>query len=456
MGKLLDAKTCETSKPDKTKDILKGDGDGLYLRIRPNGTKTWIIEYLFKGKRTKFTIGSYDSKGAYDSISGYGSKDERVSKIRDLLENGRLSLGQARSIAYDWKEVRKSGHDPVAKWQEFLKNEQFKNESQKTLELAESSQPTVNQVIESLMSKMMAGKKSAPSVQYRLNRIAEHIGDKKIKTVSRQDVISAIDKIAEGFHKGKTAKLLSGEVLSVTKRLFRFACVREFIESSPIERLTRNDFDARPVKRNVTLRLDEVAELWRTLDNPTICKSDPVTIAALKILVLTGQREREVTDAEWCEFDLEAGLWKLPAKRTKKERAHLIHLAPLAVKIIKDLKPITGKTPFVFASPIKDNQPIFGRSVNNALLSLFKKGALPKVTLCHVHDLRRTLISRLPDLGYEPFIGHKIANHVLPGVLAHYNHAEYMPQRESALKEWANRIESLVDGQNVVHLHRVA
>ena len=64
---------------------------------------------------------------------------------------------------------------------------------------------------------------------------------------------------------------------------------------------------------------------------------------------------------------------------------------------------------------------------------MFKRGALPRVTPCHVHDLRRTSITRLPDLGFEPFIGHKIANHVLPGVLAHYNHNEYLEKRKQAL-----------------------
>ena len=60
-----------------------------------------------------------------------------------------------------------------------------------------------------------------------------------------------------------------------------------------------------------------------------------------------------------------------------------------------------------------------------------------------MHDLRRTLITRLPDLGFELFIAHKIANHALPGVLAHYNHNEYMPQREAALKAWAHLIDQM-------------
>jgi len=287
-------------------------------------------------------------------------------------------------------------------------------------------------------------------------RLAVFVGDKKIRDVTRQDLLEALDQIGAGQNEGRTAKLLAGECLTQAKRLWRFAMVREWVGASPIEGVTRRDVDAKPGKREVTLRLDELAQLWRVLHDPRRCKADPVTVAALKLLILTGQREREVTDAEWPEFDLDAGLWHIPATRTKKQRAHLVHLAPQAVAILIDLKKLTGQSRHVFESPLRPGQPIYGRSVNNALLTLFKRGALASVAPCHVHDLRRTLISRLPDLGFEPFIGNKIANHVLPGVLAHYNHAEHLPQREAALKAWAERIEVLATGKNVVHLHRVA
>jgi len=179
------------------------------------------------------------------------------------------------------------------------------------------------------------------------------------------------------------------------------------------------------------------------LGDNTRCKADPITVAALRLLILTGQREREVTDATSNEFDLDEGLWKIPANRTKAGRAHLVHLAPRAVAILRDLPVSVADEGHVFPSPLRKRQPIYGRSVNNALLLMFKRGALPNITPCHVHDLRRTMITRLPDLGFEPFIGHKIANHVLPGVLGHYNHNEYLERRKEALHAWAARIESL-------------
>lgn len=443
MAKLSTA-GCESAKPDKGRDRFLGDGDGLFLRIRPNGTKTWLLEYEFNGRRTRYSVGVYQREGAHgDSIS-------------DWLRFGRLSLHQARAVAGNWKDARRAGHDPVAEWEAELDRERQAEAAARAAREAESARPTVNQAIETFMARHMAGKKSASAIRYRLDRLAFHLGDQRIGEVTRKEVITALDKIADGQREGHTAKQLAGEVLVQAKRLWRFAESREWVAASCIEKLTRKDFDARPVKREVTLRLDELAEIWRALADPERCKSDPVTIAAMKLLILTGQREREVTDAEWAEFDLDAGLWKIPAARTKKDRAHLVHLAPLAVTILKELKKLTGKSRHVFASSLRPRQAIYGRSVNNALLTLFKRNALPNVTRCVVHDFRRTLISRLPDLGFEPFIGHKIANHVLPGVLAHYNHNAYEAQREAALRAWAERIELLSNGKNVVQLQRTA
>ena len=437
MGNLA-AVTCETAKPNKARDRLLGDGDGLFLRIRPHGTKTWVIEYEFRGARRKYTAGLYVPEGAPgDSLAQW-------------LRYGRLSLTQARSISGTWKAARRAGHDPVVEWEAQLAGEKTEQDARAAAVAAEAEQPTVQDIIEQFMAKHMAGKKSAPAIRYRLNRLAAILGDQKIRDVSRQSVIQALEKIAEGHTEGRTAKQLAGEILTQAKRLWRFAEAREWVAASCLEKLTRRDVDAKPVKRDVALRLDELVEVWKVLADPARCKADAVTIAALKMLILTGQREREVTDAQWTEFDCDKGLWKIPATRTKKQRAHLVHLSPEAVSILESLKPITGEKRHVFASPLKDDQAIFGRSVNNALGMLFARGALPNVTRCTVHDLRRTLITRLPDLGFELFIAHKIANHVLPGVLAHYNHNEYMSQREAALKAWAHLIVEMANPDSKV------
>ena len=264
MGKLA-ATSCETAKPDPKRDRLLGDGDGLFLRVRPHGTKTWLIEYEFLGKRTKYTIGAYARDGAPGN------------SIPAWLRHGQQSLSQARSIAGAWKAARRGGHDPAAEWDALLAEERQAEAVKLAAEEAEQNQPTVKDAIDSFMQKIMAGKKSAPAIRYRLDRLAAIIGDRKIRDVTRQDAIAALDTIAKGEREGKTAKQLAGEVLTTAKRLWRFAVEREWLADSSIEKLTRATFDAKPRKRDVTLRLDELAAIWRALDNPAQCKSDPVS-----------------------------------------------------------------------------------------------------------------------------------------------------------------------------------
>ena len=430
MSNLTDA-LCRNTKRKPDRDVFLGDGNGLYLRIRPGGTRVWLVDYVVNGKRRKVNIGNYDPKA------------NAAETIDQLVGGGPLSLAQARYVAAAWKAMRRDGRDPVAE----------QREAKETVDAAtatKAAEPTLREVVERFMVQHIHGKKSSRAIRYRFDRLVAIMGDVRIRDVTRRDVIGALETIAVGKRKGRTAKQLAGEILITAKRLWRFAESREWVADSCIERLTRADFDAKPKRREVALRLDELVEVWRALGDPKRCKADPVTVSAMRLLILTGQRECEVTGSTWTEFDLAAGLWRIPAGRTKCGRAHLVHLAPQALTILQSLRPLTGSKRHVFASPLREGQPIWGRSVNNALLSMFKRGLLPNVTPCHVHDFRRTLISRLPDLGVEAFIGHKVANHRLPGVLGIYNHAEYLPQREAALRQWAERIESLATDRNVI------
>lgn len=423
MARILTDRACTATRPAPDKDKYLSAGNALSLRIRPNGTRTWVVDYLHQGRRKKITIGEYSPDGS------------NADGVDALLTTGILSLAQARLIAENWKQIRRAGRDPGAEW-----------EARKAA-TTQTSNPTVNAVIDNFDDTYVKGKKSAHCIRYRLNLIRSKLGARAISEVSHSDVITTIESIAQGRREGGSAKQLAGEVLSLIKRVWRFAESREWIEESRIERLKRRDFDARPQVREVTLRLDEVARVWKTLEDRTKCKSSPEVIFALKLLILTGQRENEVVEARWSEFDLDRGFWTIPAQRTKAGRAHLVHLSPQAVAILREIRRTDGDSEYVFATKVvrknhsEQDKPIWGRSVNNALQTLFKKGALEGITPCCVHDFRRTLISRLPDLGFEGFIGHKIANHKMIGVMAHYNHANYYEQRRAALIAWASEID---------------
>lgn len=137
--------TCETTKPDPKRDRLLGDGDALFLRVRPHGTETWVIEYEFQGKRTKYTISGHARIGAPGDSSS------------DWLRHGQLSLTQARSIAGGWKAARQAGHDPAAEWEGLLSKERKAAAAMLAQGQAEATLPRVK-AIDNFMSEIMAGK----------------------------------------------------------------------------------------------------------------------------------------------------------------------------------------------------------------------------------------------------------------------------------------------------------
>jgi len=421
MSKQLTDRACSSTKPDPTKDKVLCAGNCLRLRIRPSGTRTWEVDFTSNGVRKKVTLGAFSSSGS--SSEG----------INGLLESGILSLAQARMIAEQWKLIRRAGRNPVQEWEE---------RKQIALDegIRENAEPTLNYVIDQFERGHVEGKASAPAVRYRLKLIRDGLGESKIKQIKRPSIVTLIENVAVGRREGSSAKQLAGEVLTLIKRVWRFAESREWVTEGYMERLTRADFDARPNRREVTLRIDEMMHIWQVLADIENCKSEPETLAALKLMMLTGQRECEVTGAEWSEINIKRREWHIPATRTKNHRAHLVHLSPQSIAVLEDIRKLTSHSMFVFASPRKDKQPIWGRSVNNALGTLFRRKVLHGITQCCVHDFRRTLISRLPDLGFDSFIGHKIANHKLPGILAHYNHAEYLKERKEALEIWGSAI----------------
>ncbi len=197
----LSAKTCEAAKPLTKVDRHFGDGDGLSLRIRPSGNKTWVIEYEFKGKRRKPAIGMYDREGA----SG--------ESITAWLEDGRLSLAQARAIAAAWRTDRRAGRDPFAEWEASLAAKAAAAESTRQAAFLESQQPTLKEAFDLFLKKHIEGKESANAIRYRLDRLVRELGSKRIRDVTRQDIAAALDKIADGQREGGTAKQLAGEVL---------------------------------------------------------------------------------------------------------------------------------------------------------------------------------------------------------------------------------------------------
>lgn len=155
-----------------------------------------------------------------DTIGQFSVQSAPGDSLNDWLKIGQLTLSQARIIAVSWKARRRAGHDPIKEWQETLQEEIRVNDALKKAVELENALPTVKDVVDLFMKINIDGKRSENNIKYRLDRLCTYIGDKKIRDVSRQDVIFAIDSIGKGQKLGKSAKQLSSEVLIQAKRVW--------------------------------------------------------------------------------------------------------------------------------------------------------------------------------------------------------------------------------------------
>jgi integrase len=195
---------------------------------------------------------------------------------------------------------------------------------------------------------------------------------------------------------------------------------------------TRKPREAIPRER--VLSDDEVGRIWNG------CGDDDYG-RVIKLLTLTGSRRQEVGGMAWPEIDFERGLWTLPAARSKNGRAHTLPLPGLAFDIIKTV-PCTASREHLFGSRS-------GTGFANWDKGKQALDARCGVTGWTVHDIRRSVATKLADIGVQPHVIEQILNHQSGhkrGIAGIYNRSSYGREVRAALALWADHVSTLVDG----------
>jgi integrase len=165
---------------------------------------------------------------------------------------------------------------------------------------------------------------------------------------------------------------------------------------------------------------------------------------AVQLLFLTAARRSEVIGLDFSEVDWDAGLWRLPAERSKNGHSHVIHLSEMAKAVLlKHPRTKDGKLPksgLAFSTTGKT--PISGLSKYKANLDTDSE-----VEKWRLHDIRRTVATALHEMGFGLQVVEKLLNHVGvsgSGVAGIYNKAEHLPERKRALDDWSAKLNALV------------
>jgi integrase len=178
---------------------------------------------------------------------------------------------------------------------------------------------------------------------------------------------------------------------------------------------------------------DELCAVWRAAE------ATPYPYGQLvRMLILTGQRRDEIAGARWGEIDLDAGLLTIGAGRMKAKAGHSVPLTPAAVEMLRGL-PRFVRGDFAFSGQAGD-RPFSGFSKAKARLDR-ATGSIAPYTL---HDLRRTVRTRLSELGVAPFVAELVLAHTQQGVAKVYDLHRYDAEKRDALEKWEARLLSIV------------
>lgn len=165
----------------------------------------------------------------------------------------------------------------------------------------------------------------------------------------------------------------------------------------------------------------------------------------MQMLALTFQRTKEVRFAEWSQFDMETALWRIPAEIMKMREAHIVPLSQQAIEILKRLQPLAGGGRLVFPSSTSRERPISENTVVYALARMGYKGRMTG------HGFRSTASTLLNEQGYRSdIIERQLAHAEKDAVRAAYNRAEYLPERKKMMQEWADYLDKLKAGAEVI------
>jgi integrase len=402
---LTDAKV-RTVKAN-SKPIKLADGGGLYLDVRPNGTKLWRYRYRIAGKENVFAIGKYPESSLADARAEHG-------KARVLVKRG----------------VHPSHNRQV----ERLSNQ------------------TANANTFEAVAREWVSKKSGSWTPYYQRQVTNflaadvfpHIGKLPIRGVTAAHLLEIIRRV-----ESRGAVSIALLVRQWSSAIFRYAVATLRADGDPAAAL-RGAIQRPKVEHHKPLSREQIKDFMAAVDEYGGYRT---TVIALRLMLLTFVRTVELRKAEWAEIDLERAEWRIPAERMKMREPHIVPLSGQAVAMLKELRSYTGGRPMLFPNYRRPKGCMTATTLNRALerMGFNGKGSIG----FSAHGFRATASTILNEMGYRSdVIERQLAHADRDKVRASYNHAEYMKERRGMMQDWATYLDSLQSGSNVIPLRR--
>jgi len=387
----------------KGKEYTLSDGDGLQLRIRPNGTKSWQFKYShpISSKPSKVSLGTYPS----------------------------LSLLNARTLATEYRSIIAQGDDPKVHIQ-----------NKKMVQLRQQASTLV--AVAELWHDRKKIKVTTLHAEREWRTLEKYIfpdfGNYPIEGINRIEIIEHLRKI-ESTGKLSTLK----RICQSLNQIMDYAVDCAYITSNPFARLIKV-FAKHEVQHMPTLQPVELAEFMRRLHH------SPTLRVKTRALILwqfhTMTRPKEAVRTRWADIDIENKCWTIPATEMKNNKNHRIPLTDASIRILQEMKIISGNSEFLFPGDRNTHSHASVYTANAAIKrTLNYKGQLV------AHGLRAIASTTLHEEGFdslhiEACLSHSDQNETR----ASYNRTDFFENRKTIMSWWSKHIEEASKGLNSI------
>ncbi len=273
-------------------------------------------------------------------------------------------------------------------------------------------------------------------VPARMRRTLAKWLDAPARSLTHADAVSVLDGVKSG-----SGLIAANRQRAEARSCWGWALKRGTLTTNPWQATPR---PARENQRERVLSDAELRELWAASG----ALGEPWA-AILRLLILTGQRLGEVAGMAWSEIDLTAGLWTLPANRTKNGRSHTVPLSAPALDILRQVKRWRGAE-LVFAGPRGTAPSGFGKVKLrlDAAMGDAARAAEREMHPWTIHDIRRTVATGLQRLGVRLEVTEAVLNHVSgsrSGIVGVYQRHGWDREKTEALSGWAGHVLACVE-----------
>jgi integrase len=400
------------------------DGGGLYLEITASGGRYWRLKYRIGGREKRLACGVYP--------------DVSLKLARQRRDEARRMLAEGLDPGEEKKAARA----------EAVRQHEQRTRAAAGLPAADSFEAVALEWLDRVQQhKVSPGHLARTTVRLK-QHVFPWLGARPVGTITAPQLLECLQRV-EKAGKVETAH----KVKQACGLVFRYGVATGRCERDPSGDLREA---LRPIivtHRAAVLKPQRVGELLRALDG---YQGQPTTRAALRLAALLFQRPTEIRGALWSEIDLDGAVFTIQSarmKRSVREKAsgppHLVPLSRQAVEILRELQPLTGRGALVFPGLRSAKRPISDMTMNAALRRL---GFGPDEMTAHgFRAMARTLLHE--RLGVAPEVIEAQLAHAVPDTLGRaYNRTEFLDQRRAMMQTWADYLDQLKRGAQVLPL----